>query len=54
MTIVAVLVELRRTDDDPTDDELMQVGVGPAESGLYHLMQLGEVEVVVCSGGASS
>jgi hypothetical protein len=36
-----VLVELGGADDD----ELMEVGVGPAEGGLYHLMELGEVEL---------
>jgi hypothetical protein len=27
------------------DDELMKVGVGPAEGGLDHLVELGEVEL---------
>src|ERR1700681_4741076 len=40
-----VLVELGGADDEATDDELMQVGVGPAEGGLYHLVELGEVEL---------
>jgi hypothetical protein len=42
---LSVLVELRGADEDAADDELMQVGVGPAEGGLDHLVELGEVEL---------
>ena len=38
----AVLVDLRGADDEAADDELVQVGVGSAEGGLDHLMELGE------------
>ena len=44
---LSVRVDLRGADDEAADDELMQVGVGPAEGGLDHLVELGEVELAV-------
>src|SRR5271168_685426 len=41
---LSVRVDFRGADDEASDDELMQVGVGPAEGGLDHLVELGEVE----------
>jgi hypothetical protein len=40
----AILVELRRADGQSPNVKLMKVAVGPTESGLQDLMELGEVE----------
>src|SRR5271156_561844 len=43
--VLKALVELGRTIDQAADDELMQVRIGPGESGLDDLVELSQIKV---------
>ena len=40
-----IFIEFRSPHDQAADDELMQMGIGPAEGGLNDFVQLREIEV---------